>query len=91
MPYLYTPPQWKNVSVLEGGLHVGIPTSYCVYRSSGTWYSVQSVGMGNPDIATQVDIDAATGFRLFFTKPMVVPSTLQPELAAFGQGTLILL
>jgi hypothetical protein len=49
-------------------------------------------------VITDVDIDAATGLRLYFTKPMVVPGSLYDELSAitpadpsWTPGTLTLL
>jgi hypothetical protein len=49
-------------------------------------------------VITDVDVDAASGLRLYFTKPMVVPGSLHDELLAitpadpsWTPGTLTLL
>lgn len=79
--YLYKPPTWRNVVPMGGALNPGITTSTCVYRQDGVWHNVITAGMDNP-VVTDCDVDAATGLRLFFTKPMVVPGSLHDELAA---------
>lgn len=81
MPYLYKPPTWRNVATVERSLRYGVTTSTVVYRQGGVWFNIQTAGVGSPDVAG-VDVDAATGLRLFFTKPMVVPDSLHDELAA---------
>ena len=90
--YLYTPPQWRHIIQLEGSLRVGIPTSFCVYRKGGVWHSTQTPAV---DELTGVDFytDPASGLgmTLLFDRPKVIPGSLQPDLAAFGQGTLTLL
>ncbi len=88
MPYLYTPPQWRNYQTIEGSLRYSVPTSYCVYRKGGVWYSTQTPGVGE---LTGIDTDAGSGMALLFDRPKVIPSTLQPELVTFGIGTLTLL
>lgn len=88
MPYLYAPPTWRNPGIFEGSLRYSVPTSYCVYRKGGVWYSTITPGI---DELTGIDTDAGSGMTLLFDRPKVIPSTLQPELAAFGQGTLTLL
>ena len=87
MANLYSPPTWNNVSVLRGSLRVKQPTCYLVYRQGGVWNSVQSPGMGTPDV-TQVDTDAASGLKLFFYTPTIIPNSLVAQLTAFGQGTI---
>lgn len=79
--YLFVPPLWRNPVPMGGALIVGIRTSTVVYRQDGIWHNVMTAGMDSPVVA-DVDIDAATGLRLFFTKPMVVPGHLYDELAA---------
>lgn len=79
--YRYVPPTWRNVGMLEGSLRFGVTTPTVVYRLNGVWHNVQQAGMDDP-IVTNVDIDAASGLRLFFTKPMVVPGWLYAELNA---------
>ena len=90
MPYLYKPPTYKQTAMMEGSLRYYVDVSTSVYRISGVWHNVQSPGMSNPSPA-DCDVDAATGLRLYWNKPMVIPLTLQPELAAWGIGTLTLL
>lgn len=77
MPQLYTPPQWRNIIILDGSLRVGIPTSYCVYKKSGSWHSSQSPA-----------IDELTGATYVFPTPVVVSDALATELTTFGVGTL---
>lgn len=81
--YLYTPPQWRNVQVMEGALRYGVLTSTVVYRQGGVWHNVMTAGVDNPVVA-DVDIEPRTGLRLFFTKPMVVPEDIHDELAALA-------
>lgn len=79
--YLYKPPTWRNPVPMRGALIVGISTSTCVYRQGGVWHNVLSSGMDDPVVA-DVDVDADSGLRLFFTKPMVVPDSLYDGLLA---------
>ena len=90
--YLYRPPTWRNVAIIEGSLRYGVPTSTCVYRQGGVWHNIQDAGIDQPVVAdcdVWVDPDPdlslnrpAPTLRLFFTKPMVVPGELHDELAA---------
>ena len=82
---LYTPPQWRNYQTMEGSLRYSVPTSFCVYRKAGVWYSTQSPGVGE---LTGFDTDAASGLQLVFYTPTVIPSSLVAELTAFGVGTI---
>lgn len=79
--YLYSPPTWRHVQVMEGALRYGVATNTLVYRQGGVWYNQQNAGMDQPVVA-DCDTDAQSGLRLFFTKPMVVPDWLHDELAA---------
>ena len=88
--YLYRPPTYKMHQQMEGALRYYIDTSTTVYRKGGVWYNVQSPGESNPDVSS-CDVDAASGMLLYWNKPTVIPGALQPELAAFGLGTLTLL
>jgi hypothetical protein len=74
---LYTPPQWKNVGVIQGSLRFGQPTSYCVYRIAGVWYITQNAGVGQ-----------TTGADYVFTTPTIIDPSLVAGLTAFGQGTI---
>jgi hypothetical protein len=85
------------VQTMRGSLRYGVNTSTTVYRLNGQWFNVQDAGMDAP-VITDVDVDAATGLRLYFTKPMVVPGSLHDELSAitpadpsWTPGTLTLL
>lgn len=95
--YLYTPPTWRYVGMVEGSLRCGITTSTLVYRMNGVWFNQLEAGVDNPVVA-DVDVDPRSGMRLFFTKPMVVPGWLYDELYAlepadpsWSPGTLTLL
>jgi hypothetical protein len=95
--YFYKPPTYRMVQTMQGSLRYGVNTSTTVYRLNGTWFNVQDAGMDAP-VITDVDVDAATGLRLYFTKPMVVPDTIYAELSAltpadpsWTPGTLTLL
>lgn len=79
--YLYVPPTWRSVAMMGRALRYGVRTSTVVYRLGGVWHNIHSAGIDDPVVAN-VDIDALTGMRLFFTKPMVVPGHLYDELAA---------
>lgn len=79
--YLYTPPTWRNPSVMAGSLRCGVATSTVVYRLNGVWFNQMTAGMDQP-VIKDCDIDEASGLRLFFNKPMVVPGSLHDELAA---------
>ena len=95
--YLYSPPTWRHVQVMEGALRYGVTTNTLVYRQGGVWYNQEVAGIDQPIVA-DCDIDALTGLRLFFTGPVVVPGSLHDELAAlqpanpsWTPGTLTLL
>lgn len=100
--YLYKPPTWRNVQVMEGALRYGVPTSTVVYRQNGVWFNIHTAGVDQPVVA-DVDIwvdpnNAYNTLRLFFTKPMVVPgdlyaglSALSPADPSWTAGTLTLL
>jgi hypothetical protein len=68
---------------MGGALVVGVTTSTCVYRMGGVWHNQMEARMDDPVVAN-VDVDAATNLRLFFTKPMVVPGSLYSELSALS-------
>lgn len=72
---------------MRGSLRYHIDVSTTVFRKAGVWYNVQSPGTDNPNPAS-CDTDAASGLLLYWNSPLVIPSSLQPELAAFGVGTL---
>lgn len=76
MAYLYTPPQWRNVQIMEGALRYGIPTSTVTYKLNGVWYNTQTPAIGETDGATW----------MFYT-PTIVDSATAAELTAFGVGT----
>lgn len=95
--YLYTPPMWRNPSVMGWALRASVNTSTVVFRLNGVWYNQETAGIDQPVIA-DVDVDAQSGLKLFFSKPMVVPGSLHDELAAlqpanpnWSPGTLTLL
>lgn len=69
--YLYTPPLWDNVAVMEGSLRYKIPTSTTTYKLNGQWYNVQSPGMGMTD-----------GADYFFCTPTLVTQALRDEMIA---------
>lgn len=79
--YLYKPPTWRNQATIRGALRYGVTTSTVVWRSGGVWFNSLEGGIDSP-VDTAVDVDAATGLRLFFNKPMVIPGSLHDELAA---------
>jgi hypothetical protein len=79
VPYLYSPPTWRNVQTMEGALRYGVPTSTLVYRSGGIWHNTMVSGMDDP--AGHADTDAS-GLLLFFTRPTVVPDSLFAEMTA---------
>jgi hypothetical protein len=81
--YLYRPPSWRNVIPMGGALNVGIPTSTVVWRQGGVWHNAMTAGMDSP-VIKDCDVDLATGLRLFFNKPMVVPDNLYAELLALA-------
>jgi hypothetical protein len=80
MTYLYTPPTWRNVQVMEGALRYGVPTSTVVYRQAGVWHNVQIAGVDQP-VVLACDVDSS-GLRLFFSTPTPVPDSLFAELSA---------
>lgn len=95
--YLYSPPTWRHVQVMEGALRYGVATSTLVYRLGGVWYNQELAGIDQP-VVDDCDTDAASGLRLFFTHPIVVPgslydalSVLQPANPSWTPGTLTLL
>ena len=79
MSYLYSPPTWRNVALMEGALRYGVPTSTVVYRTGGVWHNVMTAGMDDP--AKTADVDSS-GLVLFFTRPTVVPDSLFAEMSA---------
>lgn len=81
--YLYRPPTWHNVIPMGGALNIGFETSTVVWRQGGVWHNAMTAGMDNP-VIKDCDVDAETGLRLFFNKPMVVPDTLYAELLALA-------
>lgn len=78
MPYLYTPPQYKMVQMVEGALRYKISTSTSVYRIGGVWINALTPSQ---DIVGECDVDPS-GLVLFFATPTVVPDTLHDALAA---------
>lgn len=81
--YLYRPPSWRNIVPMGGPLNIGVTTSTVVWRQGGVWFNAMTAGIDSPVVAS-VDVDAGTGLRLFFNKPLVVPDTLHDELAALA-------
>ena len=86
--YLYTPPTWRNVGMMEGSLRSGVATSTIVYRQNGVWHNVFDQGFSNPDVA---DCDVylqpnGQPMTLFFTKPTVIPGDLVTGLQAMTKG-----
>lgn len=81
MSYLYSPPTWRHVQIMEGSLRYGIATNTLVYRQGGVWYNQELAGIDDPVVAS-CDTDAASGLFLFFTCPTVVPDSLHDALAA---------
>jgi hypothetical protein len=79
MSYLYTPPTYRMVATVERSLRYGVSTSTLVYRMGGQWTNVQDPGMDAPVVAN-VDVDAS-GLKLYFDRPTVVPDTLFAELS----------
>lgn len=79
--YYYQPPTYRVPVMTEGWPLGGFQRSTLVYRLNGVWVNQVAAGTDNPDPNT-VDVDAASGLRLFFTKPMVVPGWLYDELSA---------
>ena len=86
MPYLYTPPQREEIRRVKGSLSYREIVSLTVYRSGGVWLADTEPFLEEGEVDSDDD-----GTLLFFTSPRVVPSSLQPELSAFGEGTLTLL
>lgn len=88
MSYRFSPPTWNRILQMEGALVLNVcPVSTLVYRSGGTWFNVQMPGIGQPDVATQVDTDATTGILLFFTRPTVIPDSLATDPNGPGVAT----
>jgi hypothetical protein len=67
------------VATVRQSLRYGVSTSTLVYRQAGQWINVQDPGMDAP-IVTNVDTDAS-GLKLYFDRPTVVPDTLFAELS----------
>ena len=95
--YLYRPPTYKMHQQMQGALRYYIDTSTTVYRVGGVWHNIANPGESAPDVSL-CDVDAASGMRLYWNKPMVVPGSLHDELAAltpadpsWSVGTLTLL
>ena len=80
MTYLYSPPTWRNIGMLEGSLRYGVTTSVGVWRIGGVWHSSTTGGLSNPD-ETQIDVDVTTGIKLFFGRPTLVPDSLVATLS----------
>lgn len=76
MPFLYTPPTWRNVARICGSLTFGITTSTCTYRLGGQWFNTAQPGVGELDDADYV-----------FTRPTPVAADIAAELIAYGIGT----
>lgn len=85
MSYLYSPPMWRNPSMMGWALRASVNTCTLVYRQNGVWYNQEIAGMDEPVIAN-VDVDSQSGMKLFFTHPVVVPDWLHDELAALTQA-----
>lgn len=95
--YLYTPPTWRNPIPLGGALIAGVRTCTLVYRRNGVWVNQMEAGIDNPIVAN-CDVDPASGLRLYFVRPMVIPdsivaglSALQPADPSWTPGSLTLL
>jgi hypothetical protein len=78
--YRYSPPSYELHTQLERSLRVHITTSTTTYRLGGVWHNVMSPGEDQPVISA-VDVDAATGVRLYFNTPTLVPDSLAGTLA----------
>lgn len=80
MPYLYTPPSWRNPVRMGGALVPKVTTSTLVFRLGGVWHNQLTARMDDPIVAN-VDVDPS-GLLLFFVGPTVVPDSLYAELSA---------
>ena len=78
--YLYSPPTWNNVQLIEGSLRRSVTTSTTVYRVGGVWHNVLTPGMDDP-IVPNCD-KASDGTLCYFNRPTVVPTELYAGLAA---------
>lgn len=83
MTKLFTPPTWQLHTILESALRAKVTESTTVYRLSGVWHNISNPGYDNPVVAN-VDVDAASGLRLYFNSPTVVPDNVATDLTNNG-------
>lgn len=77
--YMFTPPTYRFVEILQGSLRFGITTCTVVYRQGGQWHNLVTPGMDNPVIA---QVDKLGDQLLYFDRPTPVDGSLYNELSA---------
>ena len=84
MPYLFEPPSYNAVNMLEGSLRVTYPVSETVWKdSNGVWRHAQT-----PSDDT---LAAATHLLAVSGRPQIIDDSTAAELIAAGIGTCTLI